>query len=42
MLLGDGRMGGLWMIRIRAAGPEPLKHLLTSADYEKLLEEQHA
>lgn len=31
-----------WMIRIRPASPEPLGALLSSQDYEKLLEEQHA
>lgn len=31
-----------WMIRIKPAAPEPLRGLLTSQDYQKLLEEQHA
>ena len=34
---GDG-----WMIRVKAAGADPLKDLLNSSDYERLLEEQHA
>ena len=31
-----------WMIRIRPSAPEPLRSLMSSQDYEKLLEEQHA
>jgi glycine cleavage system H protein len=34
---GDG-----WMIRVKVVGPDPLKDLLNSGDYERLLEEQHA
>jgi glycine cleavage system H protein len=31
-----------WMIRIKPSSPEPLKGLMSSSEYEKLLEEQHA
>ena len=31
-----------WMIRMRANGPDPLAALLSSHEYERLLEEQHA
>ena len=31
-----------WMIRIKPSSPEPLKSLMSSSEYEKLLEEQHA
>ncbi len=31
-----------WMVRIKPSTPDPLKGLLSSSDYEKLLEEQHA
>ena len=41
-LVNQSPYGEGWMIRIRATGSEPLKQLLSSADYEKLLEEQHA
>jgi len=34
---GDG-----WMIKIKPSGPDPLKNLLSSEQYERLLEEQHA
>lgn len=34
---GDG-----WMIRIKPTHPEELERLLSSIDYEKLVEEQHA
>ena len=34
---GDG-----WMIRIKPSRPEELQKLLSRADYEKLVEEQHA
>ena len=34
---GDG-----WMIRIRAAAADPLRDLLSSSEYERLLEEQQA
>jgi glycine cleavage system H protein len=34
---GDG-----WMIRVRAANPAELQKLLTSSDYEQMIEEQHA
>jgi len=34
---GDG-----WMIKVRAANPAELQKLLTSSDYEQLIEEQHA
>ncbi len=41
-LVNQSPYGEGWMIKIRATGSEPLKHLMTSADYEKHLEEQHA
>jgi glycine cleavage system H protein len=41
-LVNQEPYGEGWMIRVRPAAPEPLKHLLTSSDYEKLLEEEHA
>ena len=31
-----------WMIRIKPSAAEPLKGLMSSSEYEKLLEEQHA
>jgi glycine cleavage system H protein len=31
-----------WMVKIKPNGPDPLKHLMSSGEYEKLLEEQHA
>jgi len=31
-----------WMVRIRPSAPDPLQNLLSSQDYERLLEEQHA
>ncbi len=31
-----------WMIKVRPSGPDPLKHLMSSEEYQKLLEEQHA
>jgi glycine cleavage system H protein len=34
---GDG-----WMIRVKAARPDDLQKLLSSVDYEHLVEEQHA
>ena len=34
---GDG-----WMIRIKPSRPDELQKLLSRADYEKLVEEQHA
>jgi glycine cleavage system H protein len=34
---GDG-----WMIRIKPARPEELQKLMSSAEYQKLTEEQHA
>ena len=41
-LVNESPYGEGWMIRVRASGPDPLKSLLTSAEYERLLEEQHA
>jgi glycine cleavage system H protein len=31
-----------WMVRIRPSGPDPLKGLMSSDEYQKHLEEQHA
>ena len=31
-----------WMIKVRAISPDPLKGLMSSDDYEKMLEDQHA
>ena len=41
-LVNQSPYGEGWMIRIKPSGPDPLKGLLSSDDYEKLLEEQHA
>ena len=41
-LVNQSPYGDGWMVRIRPAAPDPLKSLLSSVDYERLLEEQHA
>jgi glycine cleavage system H protein len=41
-LVNQEPFGEGWMIRIRPTSPDPLRGLLTSGDYEKLLEEQQA
>ena len=41
-LVNQSPYGEGWMIRIRATGPDPLKSLMSSDEYEKHLEEQHA
>lgn len=41
-LVNQEPYGEGWMVKIRPAGPDPLKSLMTSSDYEKLLEEQQA
>ena len=41
-LVNQEPFGKGWMVRIKAERPEELKKLLSSADYEKLVEEQHA
>jgi len=41
-LVNQEPFGKGWMLRIRADRPDDLKQLLSSADYEKLVEAQHA
>ncbi|HEY6866313.1 MAG TPA: glycine cleavage system protein GcvH [Candidatus Eisenbacteria bacterium] len=41
-LVNQEPFGKGWMVRIKAERPEELKQLLSSADYEKLVEAQHA
>jgi glycine cleavage system H protein len=41
-LVNQEPFGKGWMVRIRADRPDDLKQLLSSADYEKLVEAQHA
>lgn len=41
-LVNQEPYGEGWMIRLKPTGPDPLKGLLNSSDYERLLEEQHA
>ena len=41
-LVNQEPYGEGWMVRIRPSGPDPLKHLMNSSDYEKHVEEQHA
>ncbi len=41
-LVNQEPFGEGWMIRIRAANTDDLKALLSSADYERLVEEQQA
>ncbi len=41
-LVNESPYGDGWMIKIKPSAPDPLKNLLSSEEYEKLLEEQHA
>ena len=41
-LVNQSPYGEGWMIRLRPSGATPLEHLMSSSDYERLLEEQHA
>ncbi len=41
-LVNQAPYGEGWMIRIRPRDPAEVSRLLSSADYEKLVEEQHA
>ena len=41
-LVNQSPFGEGWMIKVRATAADPLKGLLSSDDYEKLLEDQHA
>jgi glycine cleavage system H protein len=41
-LVNEEPYAGGWMVRIRPERPEDFQKLLSSADYEKLIEEQHA
>ena len=41
-LVNQSPFGEGWMIRIKPSEPDPLKALMTSHEYERLLEEQHA
>jgi glycine cleavage system H protein len=41
-LVNQSPYGDGWMIKIKPSEPDPLKSLLSSDEYEKLLEEQHA
>ena len=41
-LVNQAPYGEGWMIKVRATNPEPLKGLMSSDDYEKMLEDQHA
>ena len=40
-LVNQSPYGEGWMVKIKPAGPDPLKALMSSDEYEKLLEEQH-
>ncbi len=41
-LVNQSPYGDGWMIKVRATSPDPLKGLMSSDDYEKMLEDQHA
>jgi glycine cleavage system H protein len=41
-LVNQEPYGEGWMIRVKPSGPDPLKDLLSSGDYERLLEEHQA
>ena len=41
-LVNQEPFGSGWMIRIKADRPDDVKKLLSNADYEKLVEAQHA
>jgi glycine cleavage system H protein len=41
-LVNQSPYGDGWMIRIKVSSPDALKGLMSSDDYEKHLEEQHA
>lgn len=41
-LVNQSPYGEGWMIKVKPAGPDPLKGLMNNEEYEKLLEEQHA
>ncbi|MBI5708965.1 MAG: glycine cleavage system protein GcvH [Candidatus Eisenbacteria bacterium] len=41
-LVNQDPFGEGWMIRLKPANPHDLEKLLSSVDYEKLVEEQHA
>ena len=41
-LVNQSPYGEGWMIKIKPSGADPLKGLMSSDEYEKLLEEQHA
>jgi glycine cleavage system H protein len=41
-LVNQEPFGQGWMVRIRADRPDEVKQLLSSADYEKLVEAEHA
>lgn len=41
-LVNQDPFGEGWMVRIRPGNPAEMQKLLSSADYEKLVEEQHA
>ena len=40
-LVNQSPYGEGWMIKLKPTGPDPLKSLMSSEEYEKLLEEQH-
>jgi glycine cleavage system H protein len=41
-LVNQDPFGEGWMVRIRPSNPAEIQKLLSNADYEKLIEEQHA
>ena len=41
-LVNQSPYGDGWMIRVKPANPDDVKRLMTSDDYQRYLEEQHA